>query len=186
MNITSVVAQKVFIPVGSYFTPLLQRLEGRQHKIALYLYIGLVAGHFVEHIVQVSQVYILGWPRHMSMGILGLYMPALMRTEVLHFSYNLVQLLGLLLLAHGIHSRARKWWNAAIVLQSWHFFEHALLQGQWVSGYFLFGAAKQTSIGELFLPRIELHLLYVTMAVTPTLIGLFYHFIALRRAEAQA
>lgn len=163
--------------------PVRQRLQGRQYNIALYLYMALVAGHFIEHIIQLIQLYVLHMPRAMSMGILGLYLPGLMRSEVLHFSYNLMQLLGLLLLAHGISGQARPWWQAAIGLQCWHFFEHALLQGQWVYGRYLFGAPKQVSIGELFLPRIELHFIYVTMVVIPTTIALYYHFASQQREK---
>jgi hypothetical protein len=163
--------------------PLRQRLQGRQYQVALYFYMALVAGHFIEHIIQLIQLYVLHMPRAMSMGVLGLYLPGLMRSEVLHLSYNLMQLLGLLLLAHGIYGQARQWWNVAIVLQCWHFFEHALLQGQWVYGRYLFGAPKQTSIGELFLPRIELHFLYVTLVVVPTAMALYHHFAAQRREK---
>lgn len=154
----------------------LSRVLSDPHTRALILYGGLVLGHFSEHIIQLIQAFVLGMPRHQSMGLLGLWFPELMRTEVLHFSYNLVQLLGLLFLAYGFSGRARRWWNVAILLQGWHFFEHFLLQAQYVTTFYLFGKPRQTSIGELLLPRIELHFVYVTLAVIPTVIAIYLHF----------
>lgn len=149
------------------------------HTQALGLYMLLVGGHAAEHVVQVAQAFVLEWARAESGGILGLWFPDLMRSEVLHFSYNMLQLIGLLLLYDGFSGRARRWWQVAIVLQGWHFFEHFLLQAQWLTKVYLFGAAKQTSIGELLVPRIELHFIYVTLVLIPTVAALIEH---LRRA----
>lgn len=146
------------------------------HTRALILYGGLVLGHFSEHIIQLIQAFVLGWPRHHSMGVLGMWFPDLMRTETLHFSYNLVQLVGLLLLYHGFSGRARRWWTVATVFQGFHFFEHFLLQAQYSTKIYLFGKPRQTSIGELALPRIELHFVYVTLVVIPTVIALYLYF----------
>ena len=47
-----------------------------------------------------------------------------------------------------------------------------LLQVQWLSGIYLFGAAQQTSILQLWIPRVELHFLYNTLVFFPMLMGL--------------
>jgi len=146
------------------------------HTQALIAYMLLVGGHGAEHIIQIIQAFVLNWARADSGGILGLWFPQLMRSEVLHFTYNLLQLLGLLLLYGGFTGRAQKWWKVATLAQGWHFFEHFLLQAQWLTKIYLFGAAKQTSFGELLLARIELHFVYVTLVAIPTIMALIAHF----------
>ena len=49
------------------------------------------------------------------------------------------------------------------------------LQAQWLTGIYLFGAGKQTSIGELLLPRIELHFVYVTVVLVPTMVSVYLY-----------
>lgn len=154
----------------------LTRIVNPRHVLALALYLVVVVGHASEHVVQVVQAFVLDWPRPEALGLLGFYYPQLVTSEVLHFSYNLIQLAGLLLLAKGFHGRARRWWKGAMIAQTWHFFEHLLLQVQWLTGHFLFGASKQISIGELLLPRIELHFIYVLLVTIPTLLAV-YHYV---------
>lgn len=49
-------------------------------------------------------------------------------------------------------------------------------QLQWLSGYYLFGAAKQISLGELWFSRVELHFMYNLIVFMPLLIGLILYF----------
>jgi len=77
--------------------------------------------------------------------------------------------------ARGVLGQARTWWLAALVIQFWHHIEHALLQGQVIVGHTLFGAAQPTSIIQLFVPRLELHLIYNTIVFVPMIIGMYYH-----------
>ena len=58
--------------------------------------------------------------------------------ELLHFVYNLFQLVGLIALRGGFEGRARKFWTMACFLQGWHFFEHFLLQAQWITKVYLY------------------------------------------------
>ncbi len=153
----------------------LAQLNGGWHRHALSLYMLIVFGHWAEHIAQAYQVFVLRWPRPDSGGILGLWLPELASSEVLHFGYNLSLLLGLLLLRAGFRGRARTWWMVALAVQGWHFFEHLLLQAQWLTGIYLFGAAQQTGILQLWIPRVELHFLYNTLVFIPMLLGLFFH-----------
>jgi hypothetical protein len=61
------------------------------------------------------------------------------------------------------------------VIQFWHHIEHALLQGQVIADRTLFGAAAPTSILQLFVPRLELHLFYNTVVFIPMTVAMFYH-----------
>jgi hypothetical protein len=141
----------------------------------LILYLVLIVTHFAEHVLQLIQAAFLAWPRPEAGGLLGLWSPQLLTNESLHFSYNLMQLLGLLVLSYHVTGRAQTWWRIAIVVQLWHFFEHFLLQSQWLTSIFLFNADKQTGVGELLLPRLELHFIYNALVFVPTMIGVYFY-----------
>jgi hypothetical protein len=150
-------------------------INGPWHRRALFVYMLVVFGHWVEHILQAYQVFVLHWAGPDAGGLLGLWLPWLAKSEVLHFVYNFSLLTGLLLLRPGFHGRARAWWSVASLIQGWHFFEHLLLQVQWLSGVYLFGVSQQTSILQLWIPRVELHFLYNTLVFLPMLFGLFFY-----------
>lgn len=126
----------------------------------LVVFIVIVVSHWAEHIVQAVQIYGLGWATPDALGVLGLWFPNLVRSEWLHWIYNLAVIMGLVLLLPGFVGRARTWWKAALLLQAWHFVEHALLLGQATTAKHLFGAEVPTSVVQLLIPRVELHLLY--------------------------
>lgn len=153
----------------------LQQLNDSWHDRALSVYMLIVFGHWAEHIAQAYQVYLLGWLPADAGGVLGLWFPQLARSEILHFVYNLAMLLGLMALRQGFQGRARTWWTAALVLQGWHFFEHVLLQLQWLSGFYFFGASQQTSLLQFWLPRVQLHLLYNSIVFAPMVVALYLH-----------
>ena len=166
---------KVNEPARTGLAAWLEQLNGPWHRRALSAYMLVVFAHWAEHIAQAYQVFVLEWTRPDSGGVLGLWFPQLASSEVLHFAYNLGLLLGLVCLRPGFQGRARAWWTAALVIQGWHFFEHLLLQLQWLTGFFLFGAPKQTSILQLWIPRVELHFLYNTLVFMPMLVGLYFY-----------
>lgn len=159
-------------PVSAF---VLDTLNGTGHVRSLFAYLLVVAGHFSEHLTQVAQVYLLGWQPRLAGGILGLWLPGLARSEVLHMGYNSLQLTGLILLLPGFRGRARAWWLLALAAQSWHFLEHVLLQIQYLSGNYLFGADAQRSLLEFFFPRIELHLVYNLLVFVPTVLAVISH-----------
>ena len=66
--------------------------------------------------------------------------------------------------------------DGALIAQIWHFFEHVLLQAQWLAGVYLFGAAQQISIGQLWFPRPELHFVYNLIVFVPLVIAMIHHF----------
>ena len=153
----------------------LQVVNGTWHRRTLSAYMIVVFAHWAEHIAQAYQVFVLEWARPDAGGVLGLWFPLLASSEVLHFVYNLGLLLGLICLRPGFHGRARTWWTVALLIQGWHFFEHLLLQIQWLTGLYLFGAPQQTSILQLWIPRVELHFLYNSVVFIPMLFGLFFY-----------
>ncbi|MFL5552953.1 MAG: hypothetical protein ACJ770_09135, partial [Gemmatimonadaceae bacterium] len=55
-------------------------LNTRWHRAALWGFAAIVLFHWSEHIVQAYQFFVLHWPRRMSMGILGMYYPWLMKS----------------------------------------------------------------------------------------------------------
>lgn len=159
----------------------LEQLNGIWHGQALSAYMLVVFAHWAEHIAQAYQVFIMHWPRAEAGGVLGLWFPVLASSELLHFVYNLGLLLGLLYLRPGFRGHARAWWTTALAIQGWHFFEHLLLQLQWLAGRYLFGASTQTSILQLWLPRVELHFLYNSVVFLPMLVALLLYGPARRR-----
>lgn len=153
------------------------------HPVKLWLYMFIVFGHFSEHALQLYQIYVLGWLPKESGGLLGLWYPALAEAEVLHFAYNGFQILGIIFLMYGFRGVARRWWMVALVAQSWHMFEHVLLQIQWLTGSYLFGASQQMGIGQLLLPRVELHFFYNMSVFIPTMIATMIYFSQLGQEE---
>ena len=165
-----------------------RRLQVDKQTVSLVLYLSIVAGHFAEHIIQLYQLYVLHMHPKLAGGILGLYFPQLAQNEVLHIGYNSLQLTGLLLLLPmfvRIGAKAKLWWRIAIIAQSWHFFEHVLLQIQFLKGQYLFGATHQTSLLEFVFPRAELHFTYNLLAFTPTMIAVIFYFIQRQQQKSR-
>jgi hypothetical protein len=135
----------------------------------------IVLGHWGEHLVQAYQIYVMNWPRPMANGILGLWYPWLVKSEVLHYGYALAMLIGIWVLRKGFTGVSRKWWTAALVIQFWHHIEHFLLITQATLHHNFWGKPVPTSIVQLFIPRVELHLFYNTVVFIPMVIGMYYH-----------
>lgn len=155
-------------PAGSPFTVA-------DHDRILVFYMFIVLFHFIEHILQIIQFFFLGYTRSMAGGLLGEQFPDLLTNETLHFGYNLLLLLGIIVLFRGFKGNAQLWWMVAGMLQGWHFFEHAILQWQYVTGNYWFGADRQTSVLENFIPRIELHFMYNTVVTFAILVAVGLH-----------
>lgn len=153
----------------------LGKLNGQWHERALRVFMIVVIAHWAEHLVQAYQVYVLGWPPHQARGVLGQAFPWLVHSEVLHYGYALIMLVGIWTLLPGFVGRSRTWWLVALVIQFWHHIEHALLQGQAITGRNLFGASVPTSILQLAIPRLELHLFYNTVVFIPMMVAMYYH-----------
>jgi hypothetical protein len=155
---------------------MLQRLNTVGHERALQLFMVIVLAHWAEHLLQALQIYALGWPVPEARGALGHFFPWLVKSEALHYGYALVMLVGLWVLRPGFTGVAdRRWWTIAIGIQFWHHIEHALLQAQFLFGQNLLGRPVPTSIAQLWIPRVELHLLYNTIVFVPMMLAVYHH-----------
>lgn len=163
------------IAVPASHASLRERLNTRWHERSLQVFMLVVLGHWSEHLAQAFQIYVLKWPVAKSLGILGLWYPWLIKSEVLHYSYAVVMLFGIWLLRPGFTGTSRSWWNVALIIQFWHHIEHALLQGQVIVGHNLLNRPVPTSIAQLWVPRVELHLIYNTLVFIPMVIAMYYH-----------
>ncbi len=152
-----------------------EKINGEWHKPALQFFMFIVLAHWAEHLAQATQIYILGWPPPQARGVLGMPFPWLIKSELLHYLYALVMLVGIWSLRKGFLGRARTWWMISFGIQFWHHIEHALLQGQAIAGRNLFGSPVPTSIAQLWIPRVELHLFYNTIVFIPMVVGMYYH-----------
>ncbi|WP_198943047.1 hypothetical protein [Actinophytocola xanthii] len=150
-------------------------LNTRHHKAALMVFLFVVVAHWVEHLAQAYQIYVLGWPRPQAGGALGLVFPALVTSEWLHYGFAVVMLVAFVMLRHGFVGRSRTWWNIAMWIQVWHHFEHLLLLLQAVTGANLMGKAAPTSIAQLVFPRVELHLFYNAIVFAPMVVAMVLH-----------
>jgi hypothetical protein len=153
-----------------------ERLNGLHHELALRAFMVIVLAHWAEHLFQAFQIYVMGWPVPKALGLLGLFYPWLVRSEVLHYGYALVMLIGLWVLRPGFTGvKDRRWWTIALGIQFWHHIEHLLLIIQATSGHNFWGRPVPTSVLQLWLPRVELHLFYNSIVFVPMVIGMYFH-----------
>ena len=158
----------------------LGNLNSKYHRQAVTVFMVIVLAHWAEHIAQAIQIYAFGWKTSDARGLLGLPFPWLISQEWLHYGYALVMLVALWTLRHGFAGRSRQWWNLALGLQFWHHIEHLLLFIQAQTGWRLAGQKVPTSVIQLLVPRVELHLFYNTIVTIPMVIAVVLH----RRATA--
>jgi hypothetical protein len=155
---------------------LLGRLNSSWHERALRAFMVIVLAHWAEHLLQALQIYALAWSTHEAHGAVGLLFPWLVKSEVLHYTYAIVMLVGLCVLRRGFAgTEDRRWWTIAIWIQGFHHLEHALLLSQIVVGQNLFDRPVPTSLVQLWVPRVELHLFYNTIVFIPMVIAIYHH-----------
>ncbi len=160
------------VPHGSF----VGRLNTQYHELAMRVFMVIVLAHWVEHLLQGLQIYLLGWPVPESRGAIGLLFPWLIKSEALHYGYAIVMLAGLWLLRTGFTGKVdRFWWMLAFGIQFFHHIEHAILQTQAILGVNLMGRPVPTSLVQLWVPRVELHLFYNTIVFIPMAIAMYYH-----------
>ncbi|WP_214410611.1 hypothetical protein [Sphaerisporangium fuscum] len=153
----------------------LSPLNSTHHRTALNVFMLIVVAHWAEHIAQAIQIYVLGWPVPKALGILGMAFPWLVKSEWLHYGYAIVMLVALIMLRKGFTGSSRTWWNIALGIQTWHHFEHLLLLIQATTGHNFFGRPVPTSIIQLLVPRVELHLFYNTIVTIPMIVAVVRH-----------
>jgi hypothetical protein len=150
-------------------------INGRYHRLALNTFMFVVVAHLAEHAVQAYQIWVLDRPRPEARGVLGQFFPWLVTSEWLHYWYALVMLVGLLLLRPGFVGRARAWWTVALAIQFWHHIEHLLLLIQAQTDTYFFGRSAPTSVAQVIVPRVELHLFYNSIVLIPMLVAVYLH-----------
>ncbi|MEV4378455.1 hypothetical protein [Streptosporangium sp. NPDC049644] len=150
-------------------------LNGRHHRTALGAFLVIVLAHWAEHLVQAVQIYFLDWPLPEARGVLGVPFPWLVQSEWMHYGYALIMLAGFLLLRKGFTGRSRTWWNVTLGIQAWHHLEHFLLLAQALTGGNLLGKPVPTSIIQLLVPRVELHLFYNAVVFAPMVVAMLLH-----------
>ena len=150
-------------------------INGRFHRFALNGFMVVVVAHWAEHLVQAYQVWVLDRPRPEARGLLGQIFPWLVNSEWLHYGYAIVMLIGLFLLRPGFVGRARAWWTIALVIQFWHHIEHLLLLIQAQTHTFFFGGTVPTSLAQVIIPRVELHLFYNSIVFIPMMGAVYLH-----------
>ena len=157
----------------------INRLNGTWHKRSLQFFMLIVLAHWAEHLAQAVQVYILGWPRPTANGVLGLWFPWLVSSEVMHYGYALVMLIGLFLFRRGFTGTSRKWWNIALAIQFWHHIEHLVLQWQAITHHNWLGSPVPLSFLQILFPRsrAEIHLFYNAVVFVPMVISMYYHMV---------
>ena len=171
-------------PSGQPVT-FVDRLNGEWHEPALRIFMVIVLAHWAEHLTQAFQIYALGWPVPESRGVLGQFFPWIIKSETLHYGYALVMLVGLFALRQGFTGTLeRRWWTIALAIQFFHHIEHGILQVQWLVGQNLFDRPVPTSIVQLWVPRVELHLFYNTIVFIPMVIAMYYHLFPSESAAA--
>ncbi len=126
-----------------------EKLNVQWHERALQFFMVIVLAHWAEHLAQAVQIWLLHWPRPKAGGVLGLWFPWLVSSEVLHYGYALIMLVGIWALRKGFVGVARKWWTVALIIQFWHHIEHLLLIGQATFHHNLFGSPVPASILQL-------------------------------------
>jgi hypothetical protein len=154
----------------------LAEINGARHETALRVFMVIVLAHWGEHLLQAIQIYVLGWPVPQARGVLGYFFPILIASEFLHYGYALVMVTGLWMLRPGFTgAEDRRWWTIALGIQFFHHFEHFLLQSQYLLGQNLMDRPVPTSLLQLWVPRVELHLFYNTIVFIPMVVAMYFH-----------
>lgn len=164
---------------------LLEKLNTKWHERALLVFMFIVLAHWGEHLAQAYQIWVMGWPAPKANGILGLWYPELIKSEVLHYGYAVVMLIGLWVLHTGFTGRSYTWWMIAFWIQVWHHFEHFLLISQATLHHNLMGKPVPYSVVQFIFPRVQLHLFYNAIVFIPMVIAMYYHMFP-PEGEAQA
>lgn len=167
---------------------LYDKLNSVWHRRALNVFMFIVLAHWAEHLAQAVQVYALGWPRPQAGGVLGLFFPWLVSSELMHYGYAIVMLVGLWTLRKGFNGTSRKWWTIALVIQFWHHIEHAVLQWQAITHNYWFGSPVPISFLQVLWPqsRVEIHLFYNAIVFIPMIAGMYYHMFPPKGEESIA
>lgn len=140
-------------------------------RVAKWTLATVMVFHWLEHLTQAFQVWVLHWPRAQAMGFIGLMWPHAMHSEWLHWVF--AALTAVLMMSFvPVNPVARVWWNASLFIAIWHMLEHTGLLIQARTGPW-FGESVPTSIATWAwgIPRIELHLFYNSLVTVPMIVA---------------
>ncbi|HEU0073263.1 MAG TPA: hypothetical protein VFS30_04560 [Dehalococcoidia bacterium] len=154
---------------------LYERINGPWHGRALLILFAVILFHMFEHVVQVVQTYLLGVDRVDALGLLGVWMPDLIRSETVHFGFSVYTWSAIFLTGGAAVGMARNIGLIALSVQSWHLLEHSTLIFQRATDSFFFGASEPTSLAQLLIPRVELHFIYNGVVFSAIVIALLLH-----------
>lgn len=156
-------------------------------KTSMKIFMAIIALHWVEHLFQAYQVYVMHMDRACALGFLGMKYPWLIRTESLHFAFAMFTMLGMFFVGKNYFMSygGTKAWVIGFLWSVWHSIEHTLLFFQAVSHHYLFGHSTPISIIQLIVPRIELHLFYNSIITYYIMKALFNEYRYQRYARAQ-
>src|ERR1700726_2129323 len=185
MAVSTPTIQSAHFPAATG-SSLYDKLNSTWHERALQVFMAIVLAHWGEHLFQAYQIYVMGWPRPKANGLVGLWYPWLIKSEVLHYGYALVMLIGIWVLRKGFTGTGRKWWTVALVIQFWHHIEHLLLIAQATMHHNFWGKPVPVSVLQLVFPRVELHLFYNSVVFVPMVIAMYYHMFPLVGEEQAA
>jgi hypothetical protein len=158
-------------------TAALGSLRAEPALALFYVLAATQGGHFLEHVVQMVQIHLLGIPGPRAQGVVGA-----LDLEWVHFIWNSAVLAGTYALVAAYP--CNRWLWATAGLAGWHEIEHAFILVTFLTtgvvgtpGLLSFGGALG---GGLPLARPNLHFLYNLVETTPLILG-FLHQVRLER-----
>ncbi len=124
------------------------------------------AAHLLEHIAQLVQIHVLHLSGANAQGIVGQ-----LNIEWVHFTWNALVLVTLLVLFSMPGFRTNPWLIAVTPLAAWHFVEHAVMIATYlqtgVSGTPGLLSSGGLLFGGLPIARPDLHFLYNLVETAP-------------------
>lgn len=140
--------------------------------LALFYVLVLInAGHFMEHVVQMTQIHILGVAPKNAKGIISQ-----LDTEWIHFSANLITLLLVLVLLSRFRQNVWLWVTA--VVGTWHVIEHSYILNVYLQTGVTSSPGLLTKGGALGggLPfiRPDMHFIYNLLVTVPLMLAFAY------------
>lgn len=173
------------LPATGQSSTLLENLNAQWHERSLQIFMAIVLAHWAEHLAQAYQLYVLKMSPPEALGVVGMWLPWLVASETLHYGYALVMVIVLWVLRSGFTGRSYTWWMIAFGIQFWHHIEHGILQGQAIVGANLLNSPVPISVAQIWIPRVELHLLYNSLVFAPMIVAMYLHMFPPREEAAQ-
>ncbi len=136
-----------------------------------YVLVVTQGGHFIEHVVQMTQIHVLGLKGLDARGAFGA-----LDIEWVHFTWNTWVIIAVLLLLYRF--RANPWLWLTAIIAGWHEIEHIFIMSVYLAtatagtpGFLSKGGLIG---GGLPLVRPDLHFFYNLIETTPLVIAFVY------------